>query len=37
VIVIVILLQLLSNEAIGNIGLNLPNHELIEMPFSQIK
>jgi len=34
VLVIVILLQALSYAAIGNTGLKMPIHELIEVPLS---
>jgi len=35
VLVIVILLQVLSNAAIGNYGLKMLIHELIEVPLSK--
>jgi len=35
VLVIVILLQVLSNAAIKNSGLKMPIHELIEVPLSK--
>jgi len=35
VLVIVILLQVLSHEAIENSGLKMPIHELIEVPLYQ--